>query len=169
MSWSWKKELIQIPSVGHLKYDWFKQNIKQDNCIEHTLEVLSWNSDDSYHTLSAINLCHYLAENYEEEFISTAGGSGLIFSGQMSAIATANIMSDVGLKISQLRILLRILQNKIGVKKIESKKMKKMFNSDMIIPKFGECNYYHEAEVNLTLFYFGFVILLLFIRKRHNY
>ena len=25
-----KKELIQIPSVGHLKYDRFKQNIKQE-------------------------------------------------------------------------------------------------------------------------------------------
>ena len=29
-----KKELIQIPSVKHLKYDRFKQNVKQDNFIE---------------------------------------------------------------------------------------------------------------------------------------
>ena len=32
-----KKELIQIPSVAHLKYDRFKQNIKQDNFKEQTL------------------------------------------------------------------------------------------------------------------------------------
>ena len=30
-----KKELIQIPSVGHLKYDRFKQNVKQDNKIKN--------------------------------------------------------------------------------------------------------------------------------------
>ena len=35
-----KKELIQIPSVGHLKYDRFKQNVKQDNLIEQTLKNL---------------------------------------------------------------------------------------------------------------------------------
>ena len=29
-----KNELIQIPSVGHLKYDRFKQNVKQNNFIE---------------------------------------------------------------------------------------------------------------------------------------
>ena len=31
-----KKELIQIPSIGHLKYGKFKQNVKQDNVIEQT-------------------------------------------------------------------------------------------------------------------------------------
>ena len=39
MGWSWKKELIQIPSIRHLKYDRFKQNVKQDNFIEHTLKA----------------------------------------------------------------------------------------------------------------------------------
>ena len=46
-------------------------------------------------------------------------------------------MSDVGLKITKLRILLRILQNKIGVEMFESKKMMNSFNCDMIIPKSG--------------------------------
>ena len=33
-----KKELIQIPSVGHLKYDRFKQNVKQYNFIEKNVK-----------------------------------------------------------------------------------------------------------------------------------
>ena len=33
-----KKELIQIPYVGHLKYYRFKQNVKQNNFIELTLK-----------------------------------------------------------------------------------------------------------------------------------
>ena len=57
MGWSWKKDLIQIPSVGHLKYDRFKQNIKQDNLIEQTLKSLSCNSDNDYYPSSTINLC----------------------------------------------------------------------------------------------------------------
>ena len=49
------KQLIQIPSVGHLKYDRFKQNIKKYNFIEQTLKVLSCNSDNNYHSSSIIN------------------------------------------------------------------------------------------------------------------
>ena len=30
------KELAQVPFVGHLKYDRFKQNVKQNNFIEKT-------------------------------------------------------------------------------------------------------------------------------------
>ena len=30
---------------------------------------------------SLINLCHYIAEYYEDKFVSTAGDSGLTFSG----------------------------------------------------------------------------------------
>ena len=71
-----EKELIQIPSVGHLKCDRFKQNIKPDNSIEQTLEYLSCNSDDNYHFSSTILLCRYLAENYKDEFITTTNGSG---------------------------------------------------------------------------------------------
>ena len=103
------KELIQIPSVGHLKYDRFKQNVKQHNFIEKTLKSLSCNIDNNNHPSSTIHLCRYRAENYGDKFISAAGDSGLTFLGQMSAIETVSLMSDVGLNISQLRILLRIL------------------------------------------------------------
>ena len=108
--------MIQISSVGHLKYDRFKQNIKRKKFTEQTLEILSYNSDDSDHSSSTINLCRYLAEKYEEEFISATRDSGLTFSGQMSADETASMMSDVDLNIYQLRIILRILRNKLGVK-----------------------------------------------------
>ena len=86
MGWSWKKELIQIPSVGHLKYDRFKQNIKQNNFKEQTLKALSCNIDDNCHPSSTVNLYRYLAENYEDEFKDAAGNSGLTFSGQMSEV-----------------------------------------------------------------------------------
>ena len=51
-----KKELIQIPSVGHLKYDRFKHNVKQGNIIELTLETITYNSNDSYYSSSIINI-----------------------------------------------------------------------------------------------------------------
>ena len=53
------------------------------------------------------------------EFITTAGDSGLTFSGQMSAVEIVSMMIDVGLDISQLRILLRILWNKLGATNFE--------------------------------------------------
>ena len=65
------KKLIQIPSIGHFKYNMFKQNVKQDNFIEQTLKALSCTSDNNYHPSSTINLCRYLAENCEDEFITT--------------------------------------------------------------------------------------------------
>ena len=86
-------------------------------------------------------MCRYLAENYEDKFISTACDSGLTFSGQMSAIETASLMSDVGLNISQLRILLRILHNNLGAKIFEPEKIMKSLNGDMILPKFDEYKY----------------------------
>ena len=82
------------------------------------LKDLSCNIDDNYHSSSTINLCRYLTDNYEDEFISAADDSGLTFSGQMSAVETASLMSDIGLNISQLRILLRILRNKLGLKNV---------------------------------------------------
>ena len=77
----WDKKLIQFFSVGHLKYDRFKQNIKQDNFIEQTSEAISSNSDNSHCSSSIINICRYLVETYEEESINTASDSGLTFSG----------------------------------------------------------------------------------------
>ena len=114
-----EKKFIQIPSVGHLKYDRFKQNVEQVNSIEQPSKSLSCNSDNNYHPSSTINLCRYLAENYEDEFITATGDSGLSFSGQISDIETANMMSNVGLNTSQLRNLLRILRNKLGAKMFE--------------------------------------------------
>ena len=95
-----EKKLIQIPSVGHLKYDRFKQNVKQDNFMEQPLKALSCKSNNTYRPSSTINVCRYVAENYEDEFITVAGDSGLTFSGQISAIETASMMSDIGLNIS---------------------------------------------------------------------
>ena len=69
-----------------------------------------------------MNLCRYHAENYEDECIATTVDSGLTFSVEMSAVETASIMSDVGLDISQLRILLRILRNKLGARMFEPEK-----------------------------------------------
>ena len=50
----------------------------------------------------------------------------------------------------------------------EPEKMMKSLSGDMIIPKFGEYNYYHEAGTKPELIFFGYVILFLFLRKRHN-
>ena len=116
--------MIQIPSVGHLKYDRFKQNVKQDNVIEQISKALSYNINDDYHPLSTIHLCRYRTENYEDEFISAAGNSGLTFSGQMSAVETASMTSDVCLNISQLHLLLRIIRNKLGAKMFEPENYK---------------------------------------------
>ena len=51
--------------------------------------------------------------------ILAAGNSGLTFLEQMIAIKTANKMIEVGLNISQLRILLWNLWHKIGAKMFE--------------------------------------------------
>ena len=47
-----------------------------------------------------ISLYHYLADNFEDEFMSTTGGTGLTFSNQMSSVENINMMSDVGLNTS---------------------------------------------------------------------
>ena len=58
--------MIQIPSVGHLKYDRFKQNVKKNNFMENILKALSCNIDENYHPSSTINLSRYLVDNYED-------------------------------------------------------------------------------------------------------
>ena len=68
--------------------------------LKKTFKVSSCDIDDNYHPSSTIHLCRYLVDNYEDEFISAAADSGLTFSGQISAIETASLMSDVGLNIS---------------------------------------------------------------------
>ena len=101
-----RKELIHISSVDHLKYNRFKQNVKHTKFIEKTLESLSCNSDNNYYPSSTINLGRYPEENYEDELTAAAGDFGLTFSGQIVAVETASMMSDVGLNIFQLRIFL---------------------------------------------------------------
>ena len=59
----------------------------------------------------------------------------------MSAVETTSLMSDVGLNISKLRILLRILRNKLGAKMFEPENIMKSLSGDMILPKFGEYKY----------------------------
>ena len=96
--------MIQIPPVGHLNYDRFKQNVKQNNFIENTLKAISCDIDYNYHPSSTMNLCRYLADNYEDKFIAAAGDSGLTLSDQKSTVETTSMMSDVSLNISQLRV-----------------------------------------------------------------
>ena len=59
----------------------------------------------------------------------------------MSDVETASLMSDVGINISQLRILLRILRNNLGAKNFEPENVMKSLSGDMILPKFGEYKY----------------------------
>ena len=63
----------------------------------------------------------------------------------MSAVETASMMSDVSLNISQLRILFKILRNKLGAKMCEPESIMKSLSRDMILLKFGEYKYYHEV------------------------
>ena len=138
-----KKKIIKIPSFGHLRYDRFKQNLKNNNFVSEMLEALSNNVKGNISS-SLINLCHYIAEFYEEEYISAAGDSGLTLSGSMSAIETTSMVNVVGINISQLRILHRILRHKFGVKLFEPKSKMVGLCGEMIVPQFGEYKYIHE-------------------------
>ena len=55
------------------------------------------------------------------------------------------MMSNVGLNIYQLRILIRILRNNVGAIVFEDEKIMKSLSGDMLIPKFGEYNCYHKT------------------------
>ena len=132
--------------------------------MEKILQALSCNIDDNCYPLSTINLCCYLVENYEDEFISTTSGSCLTFFGQMLVVETASMMSDVGLIISQLRILFRILRNKLGANMFEPENI----IEDMIVPKFGEYKYYHEKGSKPEHILFLVRDTVLVLSKRHN-
>ena len=112
------KKIIKMPSSGHLQYDRFKPNLKDNNFITLMLEALCNNVNGNISS-SLINVCYYMAEFYEEKYTSTAGDSGLTFSDSMSAIVTASMMNDVGINISELHILLIILRHNIGAKSFE--------------------------------------------------
>ena len=74
------------------------------NIVNQSLDALSNNLEKKLSS-SMISLYHYLADNFEDEFMSTTGGTGLAFSNQMSSVENINMISDVGLNTSQLRIL----------------------------------------------------------------
>ena len=109
------------------------------------LDVLFSNSNDNYYSVSIINVCRYLVETYEDDFISATGNYWLTFSSQISAVETTSIMSDI-VKISKLRIFLRILRNKLGEKMFELEHLMKDLSGDVILPEYGEYKYYHEAR-----------------------
>ena len=81
--------------------------------MNHILDVLSNNME---HTLVSIKikLFHYLAYNFEGVFISTVGDPSFIFSSKKINTESTSTISDVGLNISELRILLQILRQKLG-------------------------------------------------------
>ena len=54
--------------------------------VEQTIETITSNDDDWFFSSSIINLCHYIAKTYENDFMLAVCDSGLIFSGQMIAI-----------------------------------------------------------------------------------
>ena len=139
-----KKQIMHIPSSDHLRYDRFKQNLKCNDFINSILVALFDNVEGNISS-SLINLCHYIAEYYEDEFVLAAGDSGLTFSGSMSTIETASMMNDVDINISQLRILLRILRHKIGTKTFDPDSKMIELCGDMTVPQFGEYKYIHEV------------------------
>ena len=62
----------------------------------------------------------------------------------MSAIKTASMMNDIGINISQLRILLRMLRHKIGAKLFEDKSKMTDLCGEIVVPQFGEYKYIHK-------------------------
>ena len=128
-----ENKLIKISSSGYLRHDRFKQNLKSNNFIYSMLEELSDNVEGNISS-NLINLCHYIAEYYEDEFVWAAGDSGLTFSGSISTIENASMMNGVGINISQLCILLRALRHEIGAKLFEPESKMSDLCGEMIVP-----------------------------------
>ena len=62
----------------------------------------------------------------------------------MSTIESASMMNNIGINISSLSILLRILQHKIGAKLFVSESKMTNLCDVMNVPQFGEYKYTHE-------------------------
>ena len=86
----------------------------------------------------------------------------------MSAVENTSMISDVGLNIFQLRILLRVLQSKIGAKMFEPEHMIKVLSGNMTLPKFREHNYYHEAGSKPELILFWVRDIVAVYKKENN-
>ena len=61
----------------------------------------------------------------------------VLFSGSMSTIRPASMTNDVGINRLQLRILPRVLRNKIGAKLFEPESKMTELYGDIIVPQFG--------------------------------
>ena len=77
----------------------------------------------------------------------------------MYNIETVSMINNVGINISQLRIILRILRHKIGAKLFEPESKMTDLCGEMIVPQFGEYKYIHEIGGKPELIYIGFVIM----------
>ena len=73
----------------------------------------------------------------------------------MSAIETASMMNDIGINISQLCIILRLLLHKIGDKLFEPESKMVDLRGEMIVPQFGEYKCIHEigSKPELVLYW----------------
>ena len=129
------------------------------------LEALSDNVEENISS-SLINLCHYIAEYCEDEFVSAIGDSGLTVSCLMSAIKIASMMNDIGINISQLYILLRKIRHKIGAKLFEPESKMTDLYGETIVPQLENINIFMKLVTNQDLFYTGFVILLQYLRNK---
>ena len=76
MSGHANKVLVEIPPIGHLRYDKVIQSYKSSNFVNQKLETLS-NNIKKYIFSCVINLCNYLAGNLKNEFTSAIGDAGL--------------------------------------------------------------------------------------------
>ena len=62
----------------------------------------------------------------------------------MFTIETVRMMNDVGIYISQLRILLRILRHKIGAELFETESKMTDLCGEIIVPQLGKYKYIHK-------------------------
>ena len=62
----------------------------------------------------------------------------------MSAVETLSMRNDVGINMSQLRILLGILRHEIGAKLFEPESKIIDLYGEMVVPQFGKYKYVHE-------------------------
>ena len=130
---SGNNKIIKIPSPDPLRYDRFKQNLKSNHFIYSLSKTLSDTVEGNISS-SLINLCHYIAEYYKDQFVSATSDSGLTLSSLMSTIDITSILNDVGINISQLRILLRLLRHKIGAKLFDPESKMTDLCGEMIVP-----------------------------------
>ena len=100
------------------------------------------------------NICYYLADNFEDEFMSATNDTYLNFSSKASYIETTSMMGDVGSNIYSLCIFLRILRYKLWSKLFELDYKIIDVCREIILPQFVEYSYTHEVESKSKLIWF---------------